>query len=209
MSHADAAWLRMDRATNLMVINSLMWFDEPPDWDKLRANHIERVVERFPRFRQLARRGGTLSGAHWEDDPNFDPAAHFHRIALPAPHDRGALRELVGDLATAPLDHERPLWEVYLIEDFGSGAAVLTRIHHAVGDGIVLARVMISATDGGDPGPGIGEPEGHPSALSRSSARDSAPSARDSAPSARDSTPCATRGRPRSAGSRTSGRWPS
>jgi len=31
MSHADAAWLRMDRSTNLMVINSLMWFDEPPD----------------------------------------------------------------------------------------------------------------------------------------------------------------------------------
>ena len=31
MPHADAAWLRMDTPTNLMVINSLMWFDEPPD----------------------------------------------------------------------------------------------------------------------------------------------------------------------------------
>ena len=27
MAHADAAWLRMDRTTNLMVINSLLWFD--------------------------------------------------------------------------------------------------------------------------------------------------------------------------------------
>jgi len=31
MSHADAAWLRMDRPTNLMVINALLWFDQAPD----------------------------------------------------------------------------------------------------------------------------------------------------------------------------------
>jgi hypothetical protein len=84
MSHADAAWLRMDRETNLMVTNSLMWFDETPDWDRLRANHIERIVERFPRFRQIARPGGPLGGPHWEDDPRFDPHEHFHHIALPA-----------------------------------------------------------------------------------------------------------------------------
>ena len=99
MSHADAAWLRMDRATNLMVINSLMWFDEPPDWDRLRANYVERIVDCFPRFRQIARPGGPIGGAHWEDDPQFDPQDHFHRIALPAPHDRAALRALVADLA--------------------------------------------------------------------------------------------------------------
>jgi hypothetical protein len=29
MSNADAAWLHMDRPTNLMVITSVMWFDEP------------------------------------------------------------------------------------------------------------------------------------------------------------------------------------
>ena len=165
MPHADAAWLRMDSATNLIVINSLMWFEETPDWDLVRANHIEHIVYGFPRFRQVARPGGALSGPHWEDVPHFDPKAHFHRIALPAPHDRDALRVLVGDLSTAPLDHERPLWEVYLIEGFGSGAAVLTRVHHAVADGIALARVMLSATEGGDSGPGIGDVEPHQSGL--------------------------------------------
>src|SRR3954452_395828 len=98
MSHADAAWLRMDRPTNLMVINSLMWFDEPPDWDRLRAIYVERIVERFPRFRQIARTSGPLGMPHWEDDPQFDAADHFHHVALPAPHDRAALRDLVGDL---------------------------------------------------------------------------------------------------------------
>ena len=156
MSHADAAWLRMDSPTNLMVINSLLFFERMPDWDRIRANHVERIVERFPRFRQIARPGGPFNGAHWQDDPRFDPYDHMHRIALPAPHDLQALRALVGDLATAPLDHDRPLWELHLIEDVGDGAVLLTRVHHAVGDGIALARVMLSATDGGDAGPGIG-----------------------------------------------------
>lgn len=159
MSPADAAWLRMDRATNLMVINAPMWFDEPPDWERLRSVYVERIVDRFPRFRQIPHEGG-VAGAHWEDAPSFDPDDHFHRIALPAPHDRAALRTLVADLATAPLDHERALWDVYLIDDVGGGAAVLTRVHHAVADGIALGRVLLSATDAGDAGPGFGAPTG-------------------------------------------------
>jgi WS/DGAT/MGAT family acyltransferase len=157
MSHADAAWLRMDSPANLMVINSLLFFETTPDWDRLRTNHVERIVERFPRFRQIARPGGPLNGAHWEDDPQFEPDDHFHRVALPAPGDQAALKELIGDIVSAPLDHGRPLWEVHLIEGVGDGAVLLTRVHHAVGDGIALARVLLSATDGGDPGPGIGE----------------------------------------------------
>src|SRR3954466_8577226 len=81
MSHADAAWLRMDSATNLMVINSLMWFESAPDWERLRGTFIERIVERFPRFRQIATPGGALSGPHWQDDPRFDANAHFHHFA--------------------------------------------------------------------------------------------------------------------------------
>ena len=161
MSHVDAAWLRMDRPTNLMVINALLWFDETPDWERLRAAFTERIVERFPRFGQLARPGGPLGGPHWEDDPAFDPGDHFHRVALPAPHDRDALRALVGDIATAPLDHDRPLWDVSLIDDFEQGAAVLIRVHHAVGDGVALARVLLSASDDGDAGPGFAERNGH------------------------------------------------
>jgi diacylglycerol O-acyltransferase len=159
MSHADAAWLRMDRPTNLMVINSLLRFATPPDWDVVRDVVMERIVNRFPSFTRVAR--ASVTGGHWEEDPSFDPEAHMHRIALPAPHDEAALRELVGTLAAMPLDHERPLWEAYLIEDVGDGAAVLLRIHHAIADGVALARVMLSAADGGDDGPGFGERGGH------------------------------------------------
>jgi WS/DGAT/MGAT family acyltransferase len=158
MSTADAAWLRMDRPTNLMVVNSVLWFDEPVDWTRCKATFLARVVGHFDRFRQRAADGPPLTGPHWQDDPDFDPELHFHHVALPAPHDRGALQALIADRIATPLDRSRPLWEVYLIDDFGSGCAILVRIHHCVADGIALARVMMTLTDGGDAGPGIAAP---------------------------------------------------
>ena len=157
MSTTDAAWLRMDRPTNLMIVNSVLWFDEPVDWERCKAVFLDRIVARFDRFRQRASEGLPLASPHWEDDPGFDPALHFHHVALPAPHDRAELQAFLGDRIATPLDHSRPLWEVYLIDDFGSGCAILVRIHHSIADGIALARVMLTLTDGGESGPGIAE----------------------------------------------------
>jgi diacylglycerol O-acyltransferase / wax synthase len=156
MAPADAAWLHMDRPTNLMVVNGVFWFDEPVDWDRLRARFLEGVVERFDRFRQVAVEGPLLAGPRWRDDPGFDADLHFHHVALPPPQDRRALQEFVSDRLAAPLDRDRPLWEVYYIDEFGHGAAVLIRIHHSIADGIALARVMLLHTDEGETdSPGI------------------------------------------------------
>jgi diacylglycerol O-acyltransferase / wax synthase len=148
MSGADAAWLRMDRSTNLMVINAVMWFDEPIPLADVRAVLEERLVGRFRRFRQRAVESRLPGRApHWEADPKFDLDAHLHRLALPAPGDQRELEELVGDLASTPLDRSRPLWHMYLIEGYGSGCAILARMHHSIADGIALARVLLSLTD--------------------------------------------------------------
>jgi diacylglycerol O-acyltransferase / wax synthase len=162
MSSADAAWLHMDRPTNLMVINSVLWFDDLVDWDAYTAVVRERLVERFDRFRQRPVEG--IPGPHWED-VELDLDLHVHRVALPAPGDRRALEAFVSDRVATPLDRSRPLWEVYLIDGYGDGAAVLTRMHHCIADGIALARVMLTLTDGGDddgfvPSPGGGLPIG-------------------------------------------------
>jgi diacylglycerol O-acyltransferase / wax synthase len=145
MPAADAAWLHMDRAANPMVVNSLIWFDEPLDWQRAREVFRERIVERFPRFRQ--RVAEPLGRPAFEDDPEFDLDQHMHRLALPAPGDQCTLQELVSDLITPPLDRSRPLWHAYLMEGFGDGCALLMRIHHCIADGIALARVMLSLTD--------------------------------------------------------------
>src|SRR5512144_1449912 len=122
MSNADAAWLHMDRPTNLMVINSVMWFDEPLDLDRVREILRVRLVERFPRFRQRVVEPPLGIGVpSWEHDPDFDLDRHIHRVALPAPGDQRALEELAADFMTVPLDRSKPLWDAYVVEGYGSG----------------------------------------------------------------------------------------
>lgn len=148
LSTADAAWLHMDRPTNLMVINSVLLFDEPVDWERVKEITQERLVDRYPKFRQrVVESRLPLQPPKWEDDPDFALEHHMHHLALPAPGDAAALQELVGDLMTMPLDRNRPLWHEYMVDGFGEGAALIVRMHHCIADGIALARVMLSMTD--------------------------------------------------------------
>ena len=150
LSSADTAWLRMDRPTNLMVINSVQLFDEPLDWDRVKDITQTRLIDRYPRFRQrVVESRLPLRTPRWEDDPDFALEHHLHHLALPSPGDDAALQALVGDLMTMPLDRNRPLWHTYLVDGFGGGAAIINRMHHCVADGIALARVMLSLTDTG------------------------------------------------------------
>ncbi|HEX2893766.1 MAG TPA: wax ester/triacylglycerol synthase family O-acyltransferase [Marmoricola sp.] len=156
MAPADAAWLRMDRPTNLMVVNSVMWFDEPLDGAQLRAVLQERLVDRFPRFRQRAVED---HGVWWEDAEGFDLEDHLHPVELPAPAGRTELEEFVAGLISVPLDRERPLWDLYVVEPYGAGGcALFFRMHHAIADGIALTRVLLSLTDDPAETPEIAEP---------------------------------------------------
>jgi WS/DGAT/MGAT family acyltransferase len=70
-------------------------------------------------------------------DPDFDLDYHLRRVALPAP---GTLRQLL-DLAEvtlqSPLDTTRALWEALYVEGLEGGrAALLTKLSHAITDGL-------------------------------------------------------------------------
>jgi diacylglycerol O-acyltransferase / wax synthase len=148
LSAADAAWLHMDRPTNLMVINSLMLFDERVDFERLQRVVRRRLVDRYPRFRQrISERALALRPPSWEDDGDFALEHHVHHIALADPGDQQALHKLVGDLMATPLNRARPLWDLYLVDNVGEGCAVFVRMHHCIADGIALARVLLSLTD--------------------------------------------------------------
>lgn len=140
----------MDRETNPMVVNSVVTLGEAPDPDAVAGVLEQRLVAEFPRFGQrIVESLGR--GPAFEDDPSFDLGNHLHRLVLPPPGDRAALQTLVSDLVTPPLDRDKPLWRLYLIEGYEGGAALLWRIHHCIADGIALSRVMLSITDGGEP----------------------------------------------------------
>jgi diacylglycerol O-acyltransferase / wax synthase len=159
-SSADAAWLHMDRPTNLMVINSLSLFEEPVDWARVVEITQRRLVDRYPRFRQRAVESRLpLRPPKWVEDPDFAIEHHMHHVALPAPGDAAVLQRLISDLMTMPLDRTKPLWHTYMIDGYGEGAAMLSRMHHCIADGISLARLMLSLTDS-EPDAGIAPPDG-------------------------------------------------
>jgi diacylglycerol O-acyltransferase / wax synthase len=155
MGHADAAWLRMDSPTNLMVVNSVLWFDELVDEDALRAVLADRLVGRFRRFRQRVVQD---HGTWWEDDPAFDLSHHIHPLDLPSPRGREELQAVVASYLTVPLDRSRPLWDLYVVDDYdGGGTALFFRMHHCIADGIALTRVLLSLTDDGESSAGVAE----------------------------------------------------
>lgn len=144
MTAADAAWLRMDRPTNLMVVTSVMWFDDPLDWDAVRELLASRVIARFPRFSQ---RIVEDHGLFWEDVEDFDLSDHLHPVRLPDPGDQEALETFTSSLISVPLPHDRPLWDLYLVDGYGDGCALVFRMHHAIADGVALARLLLSLTE--------------------------------------------------------------
>jgi diacylglycerol O-acyltransferase / wax synthase len=154
----DTAWWHMESAVNHMVVTSVLLFDRPLQREKVRAVFEERMLT-FPRFRQrivTSLRG--LNEPRWELVPDFRADAHIHRLALPAPGDEKALRELVGDIASLPLDPSAPLWAAWIVDGVGRGSALVSRIHHCIADGIALTRLLFSLTDE-DPGDPSGETE--------------------------------------------------
>ena len=145
MSNVDKAWLEMDSATNLMVINGVMIFEEKLDFENLKTILEERFVARYDRFRQriAVGPGGRL---YWEDDPHFDIRAHVRRYALPEPGDMATLQAVVSAVINEPLDRRKPLWRYLLLENVNGGCAILARLHHCIADGIALIRVLLSMT---------------------------------------------------------------
>lgn len=153
----DQLWLFMDRPDNLMYINSLMWFDEIPDWDRVTEAIRTRMIEPFPVFRRIpARRRRRW---YWVDDPDFDLDRHLVRRRLPAPGGQAEAEAYVAEQMAVPLPKGQPLWRVDLVEGYfpdggqTEGALILFRVQHGLVDGIRLTQLLVSVCDREDEAP--------------------------------------------------------
>jgi WS/DGAT/MGAT family acyltransferase len=141
MTPVDAAWYHMDGPANLAMVTGIVLTKAPLDFEKVKALYRRRLLE-FEVFRErVVERGFPIATPHWEDMPNFDIDQHFHHIGLPAPGGKAALASLVSDLASTPLDRERPLWQIHVVDDVDGGSALIMRYHHCIGDGTAMNTV--------------------------------------------------------------------
>ena len=152
LSNVDAAWLKMEDPTNLMMVTGVLTFPRPLDMAYLRGL-IETRLLQFDRFRQrVARPRLPFAPAYWEADPHFSIGAHLHRIGLPHPRDKAALQQLVSDLMSTSLDFSKPLWQMHVVDGYSpdgkrDGGALIVRLHHAMADGMALVGVLLALTE--------------------------------------------------------------
>src|SRR5207237_9358423 len=70
------------------------------------------------------------------------------RSGLRGPGSDAQLLELVARLQSRPLDRNRPLWEMYLVEGLsGDRAAFITKTHHAMVDGVSAVDIGAMVLD--------------------------------------------------------------
>jgi WS/DGAT/MGAT family acyltransferase len=160
----DAAFLYSDTTHSNANVSLIHIYDQSTaPGGKVRFKtilaHIESRLHRSPVFRRkLQRVPLELDFPYWIDDPNFDLEYHVRHIALPKPGDWRQFCIQASRIHARPLDLNRPLWEIYVIEgldsflDLPEGSfALLTKVHHAAIDvehGAEIAMLLHDAVAG-------------------------------------------------------------
>jgi diacylglycerol O-acyltransferase len=145
----DASFLHVEDSVSHMHIGSVMVFEGPtPDYRDVVAR-VRSKLPLVPRYRQIVRFVPfDLGRPVWVDDPHFTIDYHLRHTALPAPGGEGELRKLVGRVMSQPLDRTRPLWEMWVVEGLDGGQwAMLSKVHHAMVDGISGTDLMAAIMD--------------------------------------------------------------
>jgi diacylglycerol O-acyltransferase len=125
---------------------------EPPSggyhFDMLREE-LDRRLHLLPPFcRRVLRVPGGLYHPMWFDDAEIDVADHVHRVVLPAPGSWEQVEDVIGEIASRPLDRSRPLWEAHAIEGLEGGRIVIvSKVHHALADGVASATLLANVMD--------------------------------------------------------------
>jgi diacylglycerol O-acyltransferase / wax synthase len=148
LSALDAAFLDLETAEAPLHVGWTLKLDGPaPSLAALRR-HIDARLDSLPRFRRR------VDGAQWVDDASFDVARHVHGMTLAEPSGPRELRALAGRLLSRPLDMDRPLWRLSLVDGLaGGGWAIVGQAHHALVDGIAAVQVALLLFDGVEAGP--------------------------------------------------------
>ncbi len=147
LNKGDALFLASESARSNSNVSLVQIYDpSTAPGGRLRFKSILALVEsrlhRSPIFRQRLRQVPFgLDDPYWIEDENFDLEYHVRNIALPKPGDWRQFCIQASRIHARPLDLDRPLWEIYVIEGLDSlldlpkdSFALLTKLHHAAID---------------------------------------------------------------------------
>ena len=147
LSTLDAAFLAIESDDAPMHVGWAALFGTPadrpaPTFEAI-SDHIAGRLHRAPRYRQrLAAVPLGLDDPVWVDDEHFDIARHVRRS------EHGDFDRLVDEVMSAPLAHDRALWELWIADRLDDGQiAVVGKAHHCLVDGLAAVELMALLLD--------------------------------------------------------------
>ncbi|MCV7371009.1 wax ester/triacylglycerol synthase family O-acyltransferase [Mycolicibacterium duvalii] len=84
----------------------------------------------------------------WLEDCPVDLDYHLRQVHVPSPGGRRELDEVIGRIASTPLDRSRPLWEFHFAEGMADDRfALIGKVHHTLADGVASANLLARLMD--------------------------------------------------------------
>jgi WS/DGAT/MGAT family acyltransferase len=144
LSAQDASFVMFEQRATHMHVAAVAIFERGPlqtaagGLEAARiARYIESRLDALPRYRQKLVFAPFSGHPIWVDDDHFDLDYHVRHTALPRPGREDDLKRLAGRILSQPLDRDRPLWEIWIVEGLeGDRFALLTKVHHCMVDGV-------------------------------------------------------------------------
>ena len=116
------------------------------NFDLFRAVAFPRLQAMAPLRYQLVDIPLKLHHPMWVLNDEIDFDYHVRQARVPAPGGRRELDQLIGEIASTPLDRNRPLWEMYVAEGLADHRiAIIHKVHHVLADGVASANQMAEA----------------------------------------------------------------
>jgi WS/DGAT/MGAT family acyltransferase len=138
----DLSFVLMETRQTPMHVAGLQTFLPPPDAPRDFPKQVYEYLRSFPvtappfNYRLRGVGPGRLLPV-FEELERVDLDYHLRHSALPYPGGERELGVLISRLHSNPMDLDRPLWEIHLIEGLHGGRlAMYGKLHHALADGV-------------------------------------------------------------------------
>jgi len=149
----DLSFVLMETRQTPMHVAGLQTFVPPPDAPRDYPRQVYEYLRSFPvtaapfNYRLRGIGPGRLLPS-FEEVEKVDLDYHLRHSALPYPGGERELGVLVSRLHSNPMDFDRPLWEIHLIEGLHGGRfAMYGKLHHSLADGVSGVGLLNFSTD--------------------------------------------------------------
>jgi WS/DGAT/MGAT family acyltransferase len=149
----DLSFVLMETRQTPMHVAGLQTFVPPPDAPRDYPRQVYEYLRSFPvtappfNYRLRGTGPGRLLPA-FEEVEKVDLDYHLRHSALPYPGGERELGVLVSRLHSNPMDLDRPLWEIHLIEGLHGGRfALYGKLHHSLADGVSGVGLLNFSSD--------------------------------------------------------------